>query len=83
MRDTIQQTLFESAPLRAPATSVVGGTEPLGDRRRLAELRASAPNRRHFCLQLGLEPGPVAYARVNAALIAAGLPPYASVRRAA
>lgn len=83
MRDSVQGSLFESAPLREPAASVAGGDELLHDRVRLARLRESAPNRRHFCLQAGLEPGPVAYARINAALIAAGLAPYTSVRRAA
>ena len=83
MHETIQGSFFESAPLREPAARVAGGAELLHDRVRLAKLRESAPNRRHFCLQAGLEPGPVSYARVNAALIAAGLPPYESVRRAA
>ncbi len=83
MSDDVQGSLFESAPLRQPASRVAGGDQLLHDRVRLAQVRASAPNRRHFCLQAGLEPGPVAYARVNAALIAAGLAPYTSVRRAA
>ncbi len=83
MQESFQGSLFESAPLREPAPRVAGGADLLTDRLRLARLRESAPNRRHFCLQAGLEPGPVAYARVNAALIAAGLPPYTSVRRAA
>lgn len=83
MGETFQGSLFESAPLREPAATVAGGEGLLHDRVRLAALRASAPNRRHFCLQAGLEPGPVSYARVNAALIAAGLAPYTSVRRAA
>ena len=83
MPESFQGSLFESAPLRGPAARVGTGADLLTDRVRLAALRASAPNRRHFCLQAGLEPGPVAYARINAALIAAGLAPYSSARRAA
>ncbi len=83
MQESFQGSLFESAPLRGPAARVGTGADLLTDRVRLVQLRASAPNRRHFCLQAGLEPGPVAYARVNAALIAAGLAPYSSARRAA
>lgn len=83
MQESFQGSLFESAPLREPAARVGAGADLLTDRVRLARLRESAPNRRHFCLQAGLEPGPVAHARINAALIAAGLPPYATVRRAA
>lgn len=83
MQESFQGSLFESAPLRGPTARVGTGADLLTDRVRLAALRASAPNRRHFCLQAGLEPGPVAYARINAALIAAGLAPYSSARRAA
>lgn len=83
MHDSHQQSMFDSAPLRAPAATVAGGTDLMQDRVRLAALRATAPTRFHFCVQAGLEPGPIAYARVNAALIAAGLAPYGSARRAA
>lgn len=84
MQESFQGSLFESAPLRGPAARVGTGADLLTDRVRLAALRASAPNRRHFCLQAGLEPGPVSYARVNAALQRFGLPLYPSgARRAA
>jgi hypothetical protein len=83
VQESVQTSLFEAAPLREPAARVAGGSDLLRDRVRLARLRESAPNRRHFCLQAGLEPGPVSYARINAALIAAGVAPYTAVRRAA
>lgn len=83
MNEPIQQSMFDAAPLRAPAATVAGGTDLLKDRVRLERLRVLAPTRYHFCVQAGLEPGPLAYARVNAALIAAGLAPYTSTRRAA
>ncbi len=82
--DMFQQTLLGSDELRHPEPRHDGGQGPLDDRATVARLRATAPNRRHFCLQAGLEPGPVAYARVNAALQRFGLPLYpAGARRAA
>ena len=41
MHESIQGSLFESAPLREPAARVAGGTELLHDRVRLARLRES------------------------------------------
>ncbi len=79
--DQIQQTLMDSDDLRRPEPRRDGGPGPLDDRATVARLRATAPNRRHFCLQAGLEPGPVAYARVNAALQRFGLPRYPAPRR--
>ena len=83
MTESLQQSMFEAAPLRAPAATVGGGADLLTDHVRLARLRSEAPTKRHFCIQAGLEPTPISFARVNAALMAAGLPPYASARRAA
>jgi hypothetical protein len=82
--DAFQQTLLGSDELRRPEPRDDGGSGILDDRARVSRLRATAPNRRHFCLQAGLEPGPVSYARVNAALQRFGLPLYPSgARRAA
>jgi hypothetical protein len=82
--DVVQQTLLGSDDLRHPEARRDGGLGRLDDRSTVTRLRAAAPNRRHFCLQVGLEPGPVAYARVNAALQRFGLPLYpAAGRRAA
>mgnify|MGYP003349661923 CR=1 FL=1 len=83
MTEAHQAALFGEAPLRAPAARVADGSDLLNDRVRLSKLRATASSRWHFCIQAGLEPSPVSYARVNAALIAAGLAPYGSARRAA
>jgi len=83
-QDAFQQTLLGSDELRRPEPRTDGGGGLLDDRARVTRLRATAPNRRHFCLQAGLEPGPVSYARVNAALQRFGLPLYpASARHAA
>ena len=87
MRETtyeaIQQTLLGYDDVRqhvdaAPAPD--HGSGLLDDRETVARLRASAPNRRHFCLQAGLEPGPVSYARVNAALQRFHLPLYPAAK---
>jgi hypothetical protein len=84
MDDMVQQTLLGTDDLRHPEARSDGGQGPLDDRATVVRLRATAPNRRHFCLQGGLEPGPIAYARVNAALLRFGLPLYpAAGRRAA
>ncbi|MFN8167976.1 MAG: hypothetical protein U0S36_04255 [Candidatus Nanopelagicales bacterium] len=80
--DAIQQSLLGSEDLR-PAPRRDGGPGLLDDRATVARLRTTAPTRRHFCLQAGLEPGPVAYARVNAALLRFGLPLYPTSRHRA
>ena len=74
--EMFQQTLLGSDELRHPEPRRDGGQGPLDDRATVVRLRATAPNRRHFCLQVGLEPGTVSYARVNAALLRFGLPLY-------
>ena len=79
--DLVQQTLLGSDELRHPEARRDGGRGPLDDRATVVRLRAAAPNRRHFCLQARLEPGPVAYARVNAALQRFGLPLYPAAGR--
>jgi hypothetical protein len=80
-RDQVQQTLLGADDLRHPEPRRDGGPGLLDDRSTVARLRATAPTKRHFCLQAGLEPGPVAYARVNAALQRFGLPLYPVPRR--
>lgn len=81
--DDIQQSLLGTEELRHPAPRRDGGPGLLDDRATVARLRTAAPSRRHFCLQAGLEPGPVAYARVNAALLRFGLPLYPASRHRA
>lgn len=81
--DAWQQTLLGPDDVGGHEPRPEGGTGPLDDRATVARLRASAPNRRHFCLQAGLEPGPVSYARVNAALQRFGLPLYGGGSRRA
>jgi hypothetical protein len=81
--DAIQQSLLGTEDLRHPAPRRDGGPGLLDDRATVTRLRVSAPSRRHFCLQAGLEPGPVAYARVNAALARFGLPLYPPARHRA
>ena len=83
MFEPCQQSMFDNDALRERDTTVRDGSAVLSDHRRLRELRAVATTRRQFCIFAGLEPGPITYARVNAALIAAGLEPYSAVRRAA
>lgn len=89
MRETtyeaIQQTLLGydevREPVHAQPPDAEHGTGLLDDRETVARLRTSAPSRRHFCLQAGLEPGPVSYARVNAALQRFHLPLYPAGKR--
>jgi hypothetical protein len=75
-REPVQQALLDLDDLRRSEPPPDGRSSILDDRAEVARIRRNAPSKKHFCLQVGLEPGPVAFARVNAALRRFGLPLY-------
>jgi hypothetical protein len=75
-REPVQQSFLDLDDLRHSEPQPGGRSSILDDRAEVARIRRNAPSKRHFCLQAGLEPGPVAFARVNAALRRFGLPLY-------